>query len=111
MNKNDVLQKIPVHGFIKTTDVRKHDLSGAQRTALIRKGNELYNKKQYEQAKRIFLTVGYTDGITRMGDYYYKKNDVLEALRMYILAPAPDKKERMVEKMAFIVHSWLHEKV
>jgi uncharacterized protein YifE (UPF0438 family) len=98
-------------GFIKTTDVRKHDLSGPQRTALIRKGNEFFNNKQYEQAKRIFLTVGYTDGITRMGDYYYKKNNVLEALRMYILAPAPDKKDGMIEKMAYIVQLLLHEKV
>jgi hypothetical protein len=32
-------------------------------------------------------------------------------LRMYILAPAPDKKDGLIEKMAYIVQSWLHEKV
>ncbi len=100
-----------IDGFIKTTDVRNHDLSDRERAVLIRRGNELFNDRQYEQAKRIFLTVGYTDGITRMGDYYYKKNNVLEALRMYILAPAPDKKDGLIEKMAYIVQSWLHEKV
>lgn len=111
MKKNDVLQKIPNRGFLKTTVETGQDLSKEQRVALIRKGNELFNGKQYEQAKRIFMTAGYTDGITRIGDYYYKKNDVLEALRMYIIAPAPDKRDRMIEKMACIVQSWLHEKV
>lgn len=111
MSKSDILKKIPLHGFLKVSDTRKYDLPSSQRTALIRKGNELFNDRQYEQAKRIFLTAGYTDGITRMGDYYYKKNELLEAFRMYIIAPAPDKKEKMIEKMAYVVQTWLHEKV
>jgi len=111
MSEYEILKKIPAHGFLKTTEVPNKDIPASQRVALIRKGNELFNAGQYDQAKRIFVTVGYTDGISRIGDYYFKKNETLEALRMYMLAPAHDKKDKLIEKMAYIVQAWLHEKV
>jgi hypothetical protein len=110
MEHEKALQNIPKEGFLKLTKPAAQNISASQKTALIRKGNELFNNKQFEQAKKIFLTTGYTDGISRIGDYYYKKNEVLEALRMYVIAPAPDKKERLIERMAHIVQTWLHEK-
>ena len=100
---------IPKEGFIKVGRQTNTSLSGEQKTALIRKGNELFNAGQIDQAKRIFLTTGYTDGLVRVGDYYYKKQDLFEAIRMYWLAPAPDKKLLIVEQMASTVQRWLKE--
>lgn len=100
---------IPKEGFIKVSSPKAAPLSGQQKTALIRKGNELFNAGDYEAAKRIFLTTGYTDGIIRMGDHYVKANEPLEALRMYWIAPAPDKKELILEGMSRVLHKWLKE--
>lgn len=103
------LAGIPKEGFIKVGRLAPTSLSGAQKAALIRKGNAMFNAGQVEQAKRIFLTIGYTDGLTRIGDHYFQKRDLFEAIRMYWLAPAPDKKKRIVEMMASTVHQWLKE--
>jgi len=110
MKKEEVLAKIPAKGFLKTVDTIPKDIPSSQRAALIRKGNELFNAGRYDQAKRIFLTVGYSDGISRIGDYHLQQHDTLEALRMYMSAPAPDKTEMLIEKMAAVVQTWLHEK-
>ena len=63
-----------------------------------------------EESKRIFLTTGYTDGIMRIGDYHFQRGELLEAYKMYWLAPAPDKVEMMTEQMAAIVRKWLNDK-
>ena len=109
MKKEDVLKKIPKEGFLKVGGYKKTELTSQQKTVLNRKGNELFNAGKYGQAERIFLTTGYSDGIIRIGDYYYNSNKMLEAFRMYILAPAPDKKDIMVEKMAGVIRYWLHD--
>jgi hypothetical protein len=109
MDRNEALKKIPKQGFLKLTRDQTPPLTGAQRTVLIRKGNELFNKGDFEKAKKIFLTTGYTDGIIRMGDYYIKKQNVLEAFRMYKLAPAPDKVENLIMQMAGVLQHWLKE--
>ena len=109
MNIENHIAGIPKEGFIKVDRGQPVPLSSAQKTALIRKGNALFNAGNLEQAKRIFLTTGYTDGLVRVGDYYYKKQDLFEAIRMYWLAPAPDRKEMIVEMMASTVHRWLKE--
>ncbi|MEW5814208.1 MAG: hypothetical protein AB1798_02275 [Spirochaetota bacterium] len=111
MQTNEILKKMPRDGFLKTGRDSAVKLSDTQRIALIRKGNELFNKGDFETAKKIFLTTGYTDGITRIGDYYYKQKNILEAFRMYIMAPAPRKKEIMVEKMAAVLKIWLKDEV
>lgn len=96
-------------GFIKTSQTGRLQLSGQQRSALIRKGNELFNSGRFDEAKRVFLTAHYTDGLIRMGDHYAKQNDILEAFRMYWLAPERRKVEYLVERMAGVVRSWLVE--
>jgi hypothetical protein len=96
-------------GFLKTSLDRGPDLSGAQRTALVRKGNELFNKGAIEQARRVFLTAKYTDGLIRIGDHYMKQNNHLEAFRMYWLAPERRKADYLIERMAGVVRSWLQE--
>ena len=98
---------MPAQGFIKTTDSRVDGLSPQQRTLLIRRGNELFNAGNIEQAKRIFLTTGYSDGLLRTADYYLEKNDPYEALRLYKLAPAPEKAEAIIEKMALTLRQWI----
>ena len=102
------LEQMPKEGFIKTGKIERPQLSSEQRMALIRKGNELFNNGDYEKAKRVFITAAYSDGLSRMGDYYYEKNLPFEALQMYIIAPAPDKKEKLIERMALTIRHWLH---
>lgn len=109
MNRSEALKKIPAQGFLKLTRGEPPPLTREQRTALIRKGNQFFNQGDYEKAKKIFLTTGYTDGIIRMGDYYIRKQNVLEAFRMYKLAPAPDKVENLIMQMAGVVQHWLKE--
>lgn len=98
-------------GFIKTSRDEGPQLTREQRTVLIRKGNELFNRGQIEGAKRVFITTHYTDGLVRVGDYYMKQNQPLEAFRMYWIAPDRRKADQLIEKMAGVVRSWLKESV
>ena len=61
--------------FLKTTVA---ELSSEQKSVLNRKGNELFTA--------IFTTTGYSDGLTRVGDFFYQKDEKLTALRYYQLA-------------------------
>jgi hypothetical protein len=103
------LPPFPGPGLIKTAPPAAPALSSEQRVALIRRGNEFFNKGSIAEARKIFLTTRYTDGIIRLGDYYYKQGRHLQALQMYIIAPDNSKKDAMVEKMARIVQNWLSE--
>lgn len=101
---------IPPHpGFIRVGREDLPKVSKEQKTALVRKGNELFNRGHVEQAKRIFLSVGYTDGIIRLGDHYYSHRKPLEAFRMYWLARDQHKTELMAERMAAVLRFWLRE--
>lgn len=104
---NAAMATLPHEGFIKLTLPPRADLSSEQRVALIRKGNVLFSQGMFDQAKRIFMTCGYSDGLIRLGDHYEKNHDPLEALRMYSMAPAPDKREVLVGRMAAIVRNWI----
>jgi hypothetical protein len=109
MKSKDILAGIPKEGFLKVSREPAPELSDQERVALIRKGNEFFNQKKYELAKRIFLTVGYTDGLVRLGDYYYDQKMPLEAFRMYKVAPYKKRVEQMIEEMAGIIKKWLKE--
>ena len=100
---------IPREGFIKTAGPSQKAMPKEKRTALIRKGNEFFNKGDIETAKRIFMTTGYKAGLIRLGDLYYDKKKVLEAFRMYKLATYNRSVNSMVEKMAMIISSWLSD--
>jgi hypothetical protein len=99
----------PMPGFVKVSESKRPSLTREQRTALIRKGNELFNAKRLEEARRIFLTASYGDGLIRLGDHYYKKNQPLEAFKMYWQASASDQTGKMIEQMAGVVRHWLEE--
>ncbi|MBN1648356.1 MAG: hypothetical protein JW874_10000 [Spirochaetales bacterium] len=107
MDLKQIFDKFDSAGFIKLTRPNPEGISQSQKAALNRKGNELFNAGQYEQAKRIFLTTGYTDGLIRVGDHYFRQNEHLEALRLYWIAPAPDRCENLIAKISSVVQRWL----
>lgn len=95
-------------GFLKVS-ADSGTVTREQRAALIRKGNEFFNRKEYALAKRIFMTVGYSDGLIRMGDHFMKQNEPLEALRMYWLAGDRFHIDRITERMAAVIRRWIRE--
>jgi hypothetical protein len=95
------------NGFIKTT--AKPSIDGSQKAALNRKGNILYNSGDIEGARRIFLTTGYSDGLSRVGDYYKSQGRELDALRMYWIAPSKSKAEPIIERLSVLIQKFIHE--
>ncbi len=108
MGAEDALRKLPRGDFLRLTDSAV-PLTGDKRSALIRKGNELFNQGRIDMARRIFLTTRYTDGLIRLGNHYMKERKPLEALRMYWVAPYARRREVLVEKMALVLKRWLKE--
>jgi hypothetical protein len=110
-SREELLRLVP-DGFLKITarkPVAQAKLAEGERASLIRKGNELFNLKKFELARKIFLTTGYSDGLIRLGDLYLKQSKPLEALRMYLLAPDRKKVEAMLEKSVAVLRHWLSE--
>jgi tetratricopeptide (TPR) repeat protein len=95
------------NSLIKTT--QKPVIDGAQKAALNRKGNTLLNSGGLEGAKRIFLTTGYSDGLSRIGDAYKTQNRYLEALEMYRIAPNQKKFDGLVKQLSAIIQNLMHE--
>lgn len=107
--KNEMDQKIS-EGFIKITDSPVTSLTSEQKAVLNRKGNVLFNEGQIDSAKRLFITTGYSDGLTRVGDAELNKNNELQALRLYWLAHNKRKSEPIIEKIAKLISLLLNEK-
>ena len=91
--------------FIKTAAIPA--IEAGQKAALNRKGNILYNSGNIEDAKRIFLTTGYSDGLVRIGDYYNSKGKNIEALRMYWIAPDRTKADSIIRQLSAVVQNLL----
>ncbi|GAB4221793.1 MAG: hypothetical protein Kow009_13060 [Spirochaetales bacterium] len=107
MDIRSLFEGKPEEGFfVKTT--APPPIPSSQRAALVRKGNALFNEGNIELAKRIFITLRYGDGLIRVGDYHYKRNEFLEAFRMYWLANEKVKSEKLIEKMAQVIREWIH---
>jgi predicted negative regulator of RcsB-dependent stress response len=100
----DLKKKLASHdipeGFIKVTEKPLATLSSEQKAILNRKGNVLFNQGKIDEACRIFITTGYSDGLTRIGDVYMKRNQSLKALKYYILARNKAKSEQLYEKIS-----------
>ena len=90
-------------GFIKTTEQPVSGLTSEQKAILNRKGNIFFNQGDIEQARRIFLATGYSDGLSRVADIYIKQNRELDALRLYLLAHNQRKSEPLIEKLAALI--------
>jgi tetratricopeptide (TPR) repeat protein len=95
-------------GFLKTT-VRRPALDGSAKAALNRKGNLLFNDGKIEEARRVFLTTGYSDGLVRVGDYYKAHGRIAEALNMYRIAPDLTKAGQIEQQMVLYIKKLIHE--
>ncbi|PIE97585.1 MAG: hypothetical protein CR988_07320 [Treponema sp.] len=89
--------------FIKTSDVPIESLSREQKAKLNRKGNKHFNSGDIASAARIFMTTGYSDGLSRIGDYYMLKNEKLTALKYYKLAHNKANVDLIVEEIAQLI--------
>ncbi|MCR5080585.1 MAG: hypothetical protein K6B17_04490 [Treponema sp.] len=107
--KNEIDKKQDSYAFIKTTDAPVSGLSDPQKVALNRKANALFNEGKFEMAERIFITTGYSDGLTRVGDKYAEKNEFLDALKLYLLAHNKRKSEPLIEKVSQTISALLKE--
>ncbi|MDR3122314.1 MAG: hypothetical protein LBU16_00855 [Treponema sp.] len=96
------------NGFIKT--IAKPAIDGNRKAALNRKGNMLFNSGDIEGAKRVFLTTGYSDGLSRVGDYYLSQGRDLDALRMYWIAPDKTKAEPIIMRLSALIQKIIREK-
>jgi hypothetical protein len=94
--------------FLKTA--ASPSIDGPQKAALNRKGNMLLNAGDAEGARRIFLTTGYSDGLSRVGDYYRSKGRLLDALKMYWIAPDHTKAEPIMMQLSQFLRSIIQEK-
>ncbi len=72
-----------------------------ERTALIRKGNEFFNKGEIDNAIKIFVKTDYRDGLARIGDYYYEKKQPLTAFKFYKKAKMDEKVNEIFERMMY----------
>jgi hypothetical protein len=95
------------NAFIKVTE--PSPIEGADKAFLNRKANQKFNEGDIESAKRIFITTGYSDGLSRTGDYYSSKDRPLEALRMYWMAHDRKKAQPLIERLSFVLQSIIHE--
>ena len=91
--------------FLKGT--AKIPMDSAQKALLNRKGNIMLNDWDAEGARRIFITTGYGDGLTRVGDFYKKHGRPLDALRMYWVAPDKRKADEVIIEAAMLIKSML----
>ncbi|MCL2809218.1 MAG: hypothetical protein FWD24_04020 [Treponema sp.] len=104
----EILEKFDdQNAFIKVTTPA--GVEGSQKAALNRKGNQMFNDGNIEGARRIFMTTGYSDGLSRVGDYYKQNNRLIEALRMYWTAPDRKKSQPLIDKLAIVLQSLINE--
>ncbi|GMO21468.1 MAG: hypothetical protein Ta2B_00260 [Termitinemataceae bacterium] len=94
--------------FLKTCD--KLPMEGSQKMALNRKGNMLLNTGDVESARRIFMTTGYSDGLSRVGDYYRSKGRTVDALQMYWIAPDKKKSTELIMELSIMIKGLVREK-
>ncbi|MBE6349488.1 MAG: hypothetical protein E7062_01875 [Spirochaetaceae bacterium] len=100
---------ITTEGFIKITDSPVKTLTSEQKAILNRKGNVLFNQGDFFNARRLFITTGYSDGMTRIGDKLYEDGKLLEALKMYWLAHNARKYEPLLKLLAQTISSQIKE--
>ena len=94
-------------GFIKVTDNPVDGLTSEQKVILNRKANAMFNAGNIEDARRIYITTGYSDGLTRVGNYYMDKNEGLKALKAYYLAHNKRDAEPIYESIANVISTLL----
>jgi hypothetical protein len=109
MDYKKAFEKFEDQGFFIKSGA-KAGLDSAVKVSLNRRGNVLFNQGDVEGARRIFITTGYSDGLSRIGDYYQSKGRFLDALKMYWIAPDRGKSEPLVVRLSEIIRSLINEK-
>lgn len=85
-------------------------MDNQERSALIRRGNELYNQGDYKNALKIFLATDYQDGIVRVADHlYYEEENTIGAIKLYKKAGYQKRIDEFAEKAALTIQAWLAE--
>lgn len=108
MDYKKVFDRFKDQGFFVKTGANV-GLDGAVKASLNRRGNLIFNQGDVEGARRIFITTGYSDGLCRVGDYYRSKGRILDALKMYWIAPDRSKSEPIITHLAEIISSLMKE--
>lgn len=98
---------MPKDGFIKVPETGTVNITPGEKVILVRKANEMMNQKNYLGAKRIYLAIGYSAGLIRIGEYYESSGSSLEALKMYKAAKAQTKLDNLTKRMADVLRLWL----
>jgi hypothetical protein len=93
--------------FLKVTSTAP--VESSQKAILNRKGNQMFNEGNIDGAKKVFLTTKYSDGLSRVGDYFKSQSRPLEALQMYWLAPDRTKSEPIIEQVAALLQGLIKE--
>lgn len=105
----DLFDRFPEAGLIKTVDEPKSDISSAQKAQLNRRGNSLFNSGDIETARRIFQTTGYSDGLMRIGERYLDNGQPIDALKMFKLAHDGKRSDELIERAALAIRKILDE--
>jgi hypothetical protein len=108
MNYKKVFERFDDENVFLNTSVPS-SIDSSLKTALNRKGNVLFNSGDIEGARRIFMTTRYSDGLSRVGDYYKSQNRLIEALRMYKMAPDQTKSEQLITKLADVIRNLIQD--
>lgn len=61
----------------------KTSFSPEKRALLVRVGNLMLNEGRVEEARRVFLTINYSAGLKRIGEYYLRSGNPIEAMKMF----------------------------
>jgi len=104
-----ILSKFPDEGLIKAVDEPNAELSAEQKARLNLRGNTMFNKGDYDTARRIFQTTGYSDGLIRIGERYLDGGKPVDALKMFKLAHDDRRSEALLEKAALAIRKMLTE--
>lgn len=105
----DLFDRFPESGLIKTVDEPSSDISSAQKAQLNRRGNALFNAGDTETARRIFQTTGYSDGLMRVGEKYLDGGQPIDALKMFKLAHDSNRSGVLIERAALAIRKILDE--
>lgn len=95
--------------FIKVTDFPVSGLTSEQKVILNRKGNIFFNQGKILEARRLFITTGYSDGLNRVAEKSMEEGKELDALKLYLLAHNKRNAEPLIEKLAGIISSIIKE--
>ena len=101
--KKQILKNQQSEGFIKVTYAPVSSLNSEQKVILNRKGNIFFNQGKILEARRLFITTGYSDGLNRVAEKSMEEGKELDALKLYLLAHNKRNAEPIIEKLAGII--------